>query len=65
MGVVRPTGHLQVKGGVGQRRYFALWRGADERHHWMLGPGHVRNSWRRTLQQPASLRAQPVGVGGE
>jgi integrase len=45
---VRATGHLQVKGSRGARRYYALWRDADGRHQRMLGPAHVRDSGRRT-----------------
>ena len=48
MGAVRATGHLQVKGGAGSRRYFALWRDADGRHQVLLGPAHVKDSGRRT-----------------
>lgn len=45
---VRPSGHLQVKGGRGARRYYALWRDADGRHQRLLGPAHVKDSGRRT-----------------
>jgi integrase len=45
---VRPSGHLQVKGRRGARRYYALWRDAEGRHQRLLGPAHVRDSGRRT-----------------
>ena len=45
---VRATGHLQVKGSRGARRYYALWRDADGRHQRLLGPAHVKDSSRRT-----------------
>jgi integrase len=46
----KPTGHLQVKGGRGSRRWFALWRDADGRHQRGLGPAHVKDSGRRTAR---------------
>jgi integrase len=45
---VRPTGHLQIKGGPQGRVWYALWRDADGRHRKRLGPAHVRDSGRRT-----------------
>jgi len=45
---VRPTGHLQIKGGPNGRVWYALWRDADGRHQKRLGPAHVRDSGRRT-----------------
>ena len=48
MAGVRPSGHLQVKGEAGKRRYYALWRDADGRHQRLLGPAHVKDSRRRT-----------------
>ena len=48
MAGVRPTGHLQVKGGAAKRRYYALWRDADGRHQQLLGPAYVKDSRRRT-----------------
>ena len=57
MGTVRPTGHLQVKGGAGRRRYFALWRDADGRHQVLLGPAHVKDSGRRTPRGAIVWRA--------
>ena len=48
MAGVRPSGHLQVKGETGKRRYYALWRDADGRHQRLLGPAHVKDSRRRT-----------------
>ena len=57
MGVVRPTGHLQIKGTAGSRRYFALWRDADGRHQRLLGPAHVKDSGRRTPRGAIIWRA--------
>jgi integrase len=57
MGAVRPTGHLQIKGGPGRRRYFALWRDADGRHQRLLGPAHVKDSGRRTPRGAIVWRA--------
>ena len=57
IGTVRPTGHLQVKGGAGRRRYFALWRDADGRHQVLLGPAHVKDSGRRTPRGAIIWRA--------
>ena len=48
MAGVRSTGHLQVKGTAGSRRYYARWRDADGRHQRLLGPAHVKDSQRRT-----------------
>lgn len=45
---VRASGHLQVKGRRGARRYYALWRDADGRHQRLLGLAHVKESGRRT-----------------
>src|SRR4051794_34211971 len=47
---VRPTGHLQIKGGPQGRVWYALWRDADGRHRKRLGPAHVRDSGRRTAR---------------
>ena len=47
---VRPTGHLQIKGGPHGRVWYALWRDADGRHQKRLGPAHVRDSGRRTAR---------------
>jgi integrase len=46
----KPTGHLQVKGGRGSRRWFALWRDAGGRHQLLLGPAHVKDSGRKTAR---------------
>jgi integrase len=54
---VRATGHLQVKGRRGARRYFALWRDADGRHQRLLGPAHVKDSGRRTPRGAVVWRA--------
>jgi len=57
MAGVRPSGHLQVKGEAGKRRYFALWRDADGRHQRLLGPAHVKDSRRRTPRGAVIWRA--------
>jgi integrase len=54
---VRPSGHLQVKGRRGARRYYALWRDAEGRHQRMLGPAHVKDSGRRTARGAIVWRA--------
>src|SRR5579863_1114418 len=57
MAGVRPSGHLQVKGEAGKRRYYALWRDADGRHQRLLGPAHVKDSGRRTPRGAVIWRA--------
>ena len=57
MAGVRPSGHLQVKGEAGKRRYFALWRDAEGRHQRLLGPAHVKDSRRRTPRGAVIWRA--------
>jgi integrase len=57
MAGVRPSGHLQVKGAPGKRRYYALWRDADGRHQRQLGPAHVKDSRRRTPRGAVVWRA--------
>ena len=57
VGAVRATGHVQVKGDAGNRRYFALWRDADGRHQRLLGPAHVKDSGRRTPRGAIIWRA--------
>jgi integrase len=57
VGAVRATGHVQVKGGAGNRRYYALWRDADGRHQRLLGPAHVKDSGRRTPRGAIVWRA--------
>ena len=47
---VRASGHLQVKGGRGARRFYALWRDAEGRHQRLLGPAHVKDSGRKTAR---------------
>ncbi len=54
---VRPSGHLQVKGAPGKRRYYALWRDADGRHQRLLGSAHVKDSQRRTPRGAVIWRA--------
>jgi integrase len=53
----RATGHVQVKGKAGNRRYYALWRDADGRHQRLLGPAHVKESGRRTPRGAIVWRA--------
>jgi integrase len=57
VGAVRATGHVQVKGKAGNRRYYALWRDADGRHQRLLGPAHVKESGRRTPRGAIIWRA--------
>jgi len=54
---IRPTGHVQVKGAAGSRRYYALWRDADGRHQKLLGPAHIKDSGRRTPRGAIVWRA--------
>lgn len=53
----RVTGHLQVKGPRGGRKYYALWRDAEGRHQRLLGPAHVTNSGRRAGRGAVIWRA--------
>ncbi len=54
---VRPTGHLQVKGPRGARKYYALWRDADGRHQRLLGRAHIKDSGRRSARGATVWRA--------
>ncbi len=54
---MRPTGHLQVKGPAGRRRWYALWRDADGRHQKVLAAAWVRDSGRRTSRGAIIWRA--------
>jgi integrase len=56
-GEIRPSGHLQVKGGRTNRAWYALWRDADGRHQKRLGPAHVKDSGRRTPRGAVVWRA--------
>ena len=47
---MRPTGHLQIKGEAGRRRWYALWRDAEGRHQRVLGPAHAKPGTRRTAR---------------
>jgi integrase len=47
---VRPTGHLQIKGEAGRRRWYALWRDGEGRHQRVLGPAHAKPGTRRTAR---------------
>ena len=42
--LIRPTGHLQVKGKRGSRAYYALVRDAEGRHQRRLGLAWVKDS---------------------
>jgi integrase len=54
----RLSGHLQVKGAPGSRKYFAHWTDrAGVKHTRTLGPAHVRDSGRRTLRGAVIWRA--------
>jgi integrase len=54
---MRATGHLQVKGAAGARRWSALWRDAAGRHQRVLAPAHVKDSGRRTPRGAVVWRA--------
>ena len=54
---VRPSGHLQVKGSNGARKFYALWTDGTGRHHRLLGPAHVRDSGKRTPRNAVIWRA--------
>jgi integrase len=56
MGGMRPTGHLQVKGPPGRRRWHALWRDAEGRHQRVLGPAHVKPGPRSTPRGAVAWR---------
>ncbi len=54
----RVSGHLQVKGGKGARKWYALFRDRDgRRHQTLLGPAHVKESGRRTERGAVVWRA--------
>ncbi len=46
--MVRPSGHLQVKGKRGNRAFYALIRDAEGRHQRKLGAAWVKDSGKRT-----------------
>jgi len=54
---MRPSGHLQVKGSAGRRRWHALWRDAEGRHQRVLGPAHVKPASRPTARGAVAWRA--------
>ncbi|HEY7620023.1 MAG TPA: phage integrase SAM-like domain-containing protein, partial [Solirubrobacteraceae bacterium] len=54
---IRPSGHLQVKGGRTNRAWYGLWRDADGRHQKRLGLAHVKDSGRRTPRGAVVWRA--------
>jgi integrase len=54
---MRVTGHLQVKGSPGRRRWYALWRDAEGRHQRVLGYAHVKPSGRLTARGAVIWRA--------
>jgi integrase len=47
---VGPSGHVQVIGKPGSRRWRAFWWDADGKHSRVLGPAWVRSSGRRTAR---------------
>ncbi len=47
---VLPSGHLQVIGGRGNRRWRAFWWDADGKHSRVLGPAWVQNSGKKTAR---------------
>ncbi len=54
----RVSGHLQVKGGKGARKWYALFRdGNGRRYQLLLGPAHVRDSGRCTERGAVVWRA--------
>jgi integrase len=42
------TGHLQVRGPKGSRRWHVFWRDPRGRHQKILGPAHVKDSGKKT-----------------
>lgn len=54
---MRVTGHLQVKGSPGRRRWYALWRDSEGRHQRVLGYAHVKPSGRLTARGAVIWRA--------
>jgi hypothetical protein len=58
LGQDRVSGHLQVKGGKGSRKWYAVFRdGQGRRHQQLLGPAHVKESGRRTARGAVVWRA--------
>src|SRR3954467_1389856 len=53
----RPSGHLQIKGPNGARRWHAFWTDAEGKHQRVLGPAHVRDSGKRTSRGAIVWRA--------
>jgi integrase len=54
----RVTGHLQVKGPVGRRRYYAVWTDRDGvKHMNALGRAHAKETGRRTPRGAVIWRA--------
>src|SRR5690349_6446651 len=63
----RVTGHLQVRGHAGRRKYYASWADRDGiKRTRTLGVAHVRDSGRRTARGAVSWRAAdgPCPLGG-
>jgi hypothetical protein len=54
---IRVSGHLQLKGPRGSRRWHACWRVGDSRHHKILGLAHAKDSGRRTSRGAIVWRA--------
>src|SRR5215213_2368577 len=52
------SGHLQLKGTHGERRWHAFWTDASgRRHQTILGPAHARDSGQRTGRGAVIWRA--------
>src|SRR3954465_1319222 len=51
------SGHLQVKGKRGKRRWYAFYADAEGRHQKALGPARVRDSGQRTYRGAVIWRA--------
>jgi hypothetical protein len=51
------SGHLQVKGSRGNRRWYAFYTDADGRHQTRLGRAHVRDCGQRSYRGAIIWRA--------
>jgi integrase len=51
------SGHLQLHGTHGARKWHAFWRDADGRHRKVLGPAHAKDSGQRTQRGAVVWRA--------
>jgi integrase len=54
---VTPSGHLQITGAKGARKWRAYWQDADGKHARILGPAHVRDSGKKTARGGTIWRA--------